>query len=146
MVTQFSGLQLTTCVMNKKIIYFVLTVLIVSNLPVFTHYIAYKVDNNYYQLSNYNGSFTAIITFGFKDGGWSGIYTGFDGFISETNPPSRSRIMYRIYRINPLCFWRWYHYFMMSRHFPYMDWEEIKNRRGYDKMPREQLNNRWQNF
>jgi hypothetical protein len=134
--------------MNKKIIYIILAILIIPNLPIISPSIAASADDGYYQYANRDGSFTMTTSFKFKRGGGnaSRIHFRFELFVKETNPAPENRTLYRIYTLNPLYFWRWFQHYNLSRHFPYMDWDEIKKRRGYDKTPREQLNNEWQSF
>lgn len=68
---------------------------------------------------------------------------GFKQFIKETSPAKENQKLYRLYKINPLCFWRWNNYLKNSIHFEYKDWENIeKNRqkKGID------TNSTWQKF
>lgn len=49
------------------------------------------------------------------------------------NPKSENTEMYRLYRMNPLYFWRWSYYLIVSKDFKYKDWKEIEsNRIPYD--------------
>lgn len=130
--------------MSKKvIIIWLICILIFPNLPLINKYIALKVDNDYYRYSNNDGSYTFCQDFSFKSPGFSTF--GFKRFIEETSPSKENRTLYRLYRINPLCFWRWKKYFIESRHFDYMDWKGIEERRNMLNKETEKLS-RWQDF
>ncbi|MBS1578927.1 MAG: hypothetical protein JST29_04735 [Bacteroidetes bacterium] len=46
--------------------------------------------------------------------------------------PQSDTIVYRLFAINPLKFWRWGEYIFDWRYrLPYTDWEAIKKRRGF---------------
>jgi hypothetical protein len=118
---------------KKTIIIFVLSVLLFPNLPVVNKYIAHKLDENHFKYANLDGSFIATQSFSFKSPGFSTF--GFEQFIKETDPAPENQILYRLYKINPLCFWRWNNYIQNGRHFEYMDREIIKKNmeeRGLD--------------
>lgn len=130
--------------MNKKtIIILIICVLAFPNTPIIRKFITVKVDNDYYRYSNCNGSFTFLQDFSFKSPGFS--MSPFKRFIEETSPSKENRTLYRLYRINPLCFWRWHRYIINSVHFDYMDWEEIEQRRNSSNKEEKKMS-RWQDF
>ncbi|MCT1532166.1 hypothetical protein M3B46_14285 [Sphingobacterium daejeonense] len=95
--------------------------------------------NNPFKYSNLNASFTQQESFAFKDSyltNWS-----INRFIEETHPSNEDKQVYRLYKINPLCFWRWSYYISISRNYKYKSWNEIeKNRVPYNQ------ENMWQDF
>lgn len=105
--------------------------LLLANAPFINKFILFKVDNNSFAYSNINGSYTNRESFGFKDPTFTGF--SFDYYIQEYDPPEEARVLYRIYKINPICFWRWKHYIYTSLKYKYMDWEKIEKRREIDK-------------
>lgn len=125
----------------RIIIIVILSLIIFTNLPIVDKIILSEIDGNgHFKYSNADGSFTTIQYFGFKDG-----YVQPDllmwGFMRKQKPSPENRIMYRLYKINPLCFWRWTYYILSSRKFPYRSWEDIEpNRVPYKP------NNMWQEF
>ena len=114
-------------------------IVVIANLPVINKQLLHALDQNHFRYSNLNASFTDEESFEFKDGyisDWP-----IERFIKETHPSTENRTVYRLYRINPLCFWRWNYYLSISNDFKYKDWKEIeKNRVPYDQ------NNMWQRF
>ncbi|GGC22208.1 hypothetical protein GCM10011386_12670 [Parapedobacter defluvii] len=119
------------------LIYFIIGLL--SNLPILNAYILYKIDNDHFKYSNADASFTVHETFGFKNPRLSQQSIKF--FIEEMKPTPENQKVYRLYRINPLCFWRWSYYLFQSVDFEYKSWKEIEpNRVPYDP------ENRWQHF
>jgi len=132
-----------------KIILSVLVVLfiVLCNTYLVRDLIDLSFHPNYYRYSNYNGSFTAQnIQLGILTNSKHGIETRFKSFIEETDPPPEDRQLYRLFRRNPLYFWRWYSYFTDERYdLPYMNWKEIRARRGYDKKNSDTWEN-WQSF
>ena len=116
-----------------------LSIAIISNLVIINTVILQALDQNHFRYSNQNASFTDVETFNFKDPYISN--TPIDRFIAETNPAVENKTIYRLYRINPLCFWRWSYYLFTSRDFSYKTWSEIEQKRvPYDP------NNMWQKF
>lgn len=93
----------------------------------------------HFKYSNSNASFTYLESLSFKNGfltDWS-----INRFIEEMQPSIENQEVYRLYKINPLCFWRWHYYIFISRHYKYKSWEEIEpNRVPYDSV------NMWQDF
>lgn len=52
-----------------------------------------------------------------------------DQYIADTHQEKKNQQVYRLYRINPLCFWQWSHYLITSRDFDYKSWKEIESNR-----------------
>ncbi len=74
-----------------------------------------------------NGSLTSEESFSFKDpyiSEWP-----IKWFIEETNPAEENKAVYRLYKINPLCFWRWSYYLFTSSDYTYKNWKEIERKR-----------------
>lgn len=106
--------------MKKKTILIVVgIILLVPNLPVINKYVAHRTDEGYFRYANLDGSFIATQRFSFKSPGFSTV--GFEEFIKNTSPAKENRKLYRLYKINPLCFWRWNNYLQIGVHFDYMD-------------------------
>ncbi len=111
----------------------------IANLPIIGKQLLHDIDQDHFRYSNLNASFTRVESFGFKDGYIS--KWGTRRFVEENNPAPENRTIYRLYRINPLCFWRWSYYLFTSRDYPFNDWKEIeKNRVPYV------TGNMWQDF
>lgn len=127
--------------MKWKFIFVTLAiVIIIVNLPIINKNILLMIDgNDPFRYSNSNASFTREESFGFKDPyltDWS-----INRFIEETNPSDEDKQVFRLYKINPLCFWRWHYYIFISRDYKYKSWDDIEpNRVPYDP------ENMWQDF
>ena len=108
-----------TISMVRKIILIALAAMIViPNLPFIGKDIQHWLDDGYFRYSNLDGSYTMTQSFHFKSPGFSTF--GFEQWIKETAPAVENRKLYRLYKINPLCFWRWSNYIRQSVHFDYM--------------------------
>ncbi len=115
------------------------SIAVISNLPFVAKPLLGKLDASHFKYSNLNASFTYVQSFGFKDS-YIGERTKYR-FKTEAHPTPENETIYRLYKINPLCFWRWHYYIFISSKFPYKRWDEIeKNRVAYDR------NNMWQDF
>lgn len=122
-----------------RFIYIYLLVAFISNLPFINGYILHRVDSDVFKYSNADASFTWHDTFSFKSTPIS--QSLIDRYITEVHPEKKNQKVYRLYRINPLFFWRWSHYLITSIDFDYKSWREIEpNRVPYDP------ENRYQNF
>lgn len=127
-------LQLAQTAINMKtkkyllrFIYVYLIVGFISNLPFVNGYILHRVDSDVFKYSNADASYTRHETFGFKSTPIS--LKSIDRYIEEFRPEKRNQKVYRLYRINPLCFWRWSHYLLTSIDFDYKSWREIEPNR-----------------
>ena len=124
----------------KYVVFIFIAAAIITNLPVINKNFMLLFDGEgHFRYSNADASFTQVQRLGFKDpniSDWS-----INNFIEDTQPAPENREVYRLYRINPLCFWRWTYYIGVSRDFKYKSWKEIEpNRIPYNP------NHRWQNF
>ncbi|UPZ34615.1 hypothetical protein MUB18_10890 [Sphingobacterium sp. PCS056] len=122
-----------------RFIYVYLIAGFISNLPFVNSYLLHRFDGDLFKYSNANASFTLHEIFDFK---FSPISQRLiDRYITEFHPDTKNEQVYRLYRINPLCFWRWSHYLITSRDFDYKSWKEIEpNRVPYNP------ENRYQDF
>lgn len=116
--------------MKKKIIIWSIVVIIVSNLPYVNKEVLNLVDSGRFRYSNADASFTRIDAFYVIKPGL--VDKEFDEKLLETylNPTDENKEIFRLYRINPLCFWRWRYYLLTSRHFKYKSWKEIEPNRA----------------
>mgnify|MGYP000856618432 CR=1 FL=1 len=128
--------------MNKKIFFLIGILLILINAPILNNFILYHTDNNSFKYSNLNGTFTCTDRFGFKDPGLTDL--AFDLFIKETNQDKKDSELFRLYKINPLCFWRWNYYLTKSLNYKYKDWDKIASSKEYQN--REIKGGRYQQF
>ena len=111
----------------KTVIITGLIILTIPNLPIINKYIAHKIDEGHFKYANLDGSFTMTQSFSFKSPGFSTF--GFKHFIKETTPSAENQELYRLYTINPLCFWRWNNYLRHGIHFDYKEWSIIEENR-----------------
>jgi hypothetical protein len=128
--------------MKKKIFFLIGILLILINAPILNNFILYHTDNNTFKYSNLNGTFTCIDRFAFKDLGLTDL--AFDLFIKETNQDKKDSELFRLYKINPLCFWRWNYYLTKSLNYKYKDWDKIASSKEYQN--REIKGGRYQQF
>lgn len=127
--------------MKKSISYFIAftIIVIVANLPLINEVILSALDHDTFRYSNNDASFTRIEKFGLKDGRINDWLT--NRFVEETYPSDNNKEIFRLYRINPLCVWRWRYYIETGINYRYKSWNEIEpNRIPYAE------NNTWQNF
>jgi len=117
-----------------------LAAIVITNLPfINTNFMILFDGNEYFRYSNTNASCTIADNIGFKNG--SLTPTVMDFFNQEKNPTPENRELFRLYRINPFCFWRWSYYIAISSNFRYKSWKEIEpNRAPYNP------EDRWQDF
>jgi len=122
-----------------RFIYVYLIAGFISNLPFVNSYLLHRFDGDLFKYSNANASFTLHEIFDFK---FSPISQRLiDRYITEFHPDKKNQQVYRLYRINPLCLWRWSHYLITSRDYEYRSWKEIEpNRVPYHP------ENRYQDF
>jgi hypothetical protein len=128
--------------MKKKIFFLIGILLILINAPILNNFILYHTDNNTFKYSNLNGTFTCRDRFGCKDLGLTDLE--FDLFIKETNQDKKDSELFRLYKINPLCFWRWNYYLTKSLNYKYKDWDKIASSKEYQN--REIKGGRYQQF
>lgn len=126
--------------MKKRTIIIVsFIILIVVNLPVVNTEILNRIDRDHFRYSNADASFTDIEYFDPLQP-WINEWT-LERFVRENSPSENNKKVFRIYRINPLCFWRWRYYYVVSWKFEYRSWDEIEPNRA-PKIP----DNMWQQF
>ena len=130
-----------TLVMKRKLIkWSILFIHALPNLPVVGTIILAEIDQGYFRYANADGSYTGIehidIFSPWKDKTLSYYFS------EATRPKAANMEIYRLYKINPLCFWRWRYYLTVSRHFNYRNWDEIKKNRTIPPS----VNTRWQKF
>lgn len=120
----------------KKLILVLVTILIViSNLPFVKEMAGINFD--YYRYSNYDGSITVHEIFS-QNRVMSKKFAL--GEIDNKEylvrfPMQEDRIIFRLFKINPLCFWRWGEYIYDWRfRLPYKSWNEIYKKRGKLKL------------
>ncbi|MEE6126017.1 hypothetical protein V2E39_01310 [Chryseobacterium arthrosphaerae] len=124
---------------RKFITGIILSVLVIPNTPVIGTEILKAIDGDHFRYANANASFTSIQYIDTYTP-WMSKWVTY-GFIYDTKPEMVNMEIFRLYRINPLCFWRWRYYLTVSKNFEYRDWEKIKPNR----VPFKPLN-RWQDF
>ena len=84
------------------------------------------LDGSYYNYSNKNGSVTFTE---FKARDFEMMKRRFESYRKKTG--NTDTIMYRLFKKDPITFWRWGKYFISKRYqLPYKDWSEIKAIRG----------------
>ncbi len=120
----------------KKILIWFLLILVISNLPIINPILNLAIDENHYRFSNGDGNIT------WKDDIFKSNpdYKNFDStskvmlkVYKERASKDADTNFYRLFWKNPFCFWRWSSYFTDERYkLPYKNWQEIRNRRGYD--------------
>jgi len=108
---------------NKKIIIIIVGIVILSNTFPFTGMLKNLVDGNqYYRYSNYNGSNTFYEL-------WSRDFEMMERTHRSclSKGYMKDKHIYRLFKKNPLAFWRWRLYFFDKRFkLPYRNWEDIK--------------------
>lgn len=114
--------------------------IVITNLPLINANFTLSIDGpGKFKYSNGDASYTRIQGLGFKNPSIS--HTGLKWFLEEQKPTPNNSELFRIYKINPLCFWRWPHYLFTSVNFKYKSWKKIgPNRVPYDST------NMWQDF
>ncbi|MFD2594017.1 hypothetical protein [Sphingobacterium griseoflavum] len=126
--------------MKKKRIFITVAIIIaVSNLPVVSTVLMEKIDKDRFRYSNNDASFTSIQPLDILRP-WMDDWV-VQGFIESQRPTQENMEVFRLYKINPLCFWRWRYYILVSRKFRYKSWQEIEPHRTPFKGI-----SRWQKF
>lgn len=124
----------------KLFIKLFIVIVIVVNLPIINKDVLHSLDSESFKYANNDASFTDSQHFGFKDSYMSQEIQ--ERWVNETNPEPINREIFRLYKINPLCFWRWNYYIFSSLSFKYKSWSEIEPNR----VPRDPENFVWQHF
>jgi hypothetical protein len=110
----------------KRIIVWILAIIIIANIPIATRLFGFFLDEGHYRYSNSDGTSTYVE---FKSHNFEmGIRR--NDSCNLRRPKDADPTMYRLFTKNPLAFWRWGLYFYDERYkLPYKDWNEIKNNR-----------------
>jgi len=125
---------------RKLIIASIVLVLAIPNTPIIGTEILYRIDEGYFRYANNDASLTVVEHIDIFSP-WMNKWVTW-GFIEDQRPTSENMEVFRLYRINPLCFWRWRYYLIVSRHFDYKSWKDIEPNR----VPYDPENFRWQRF
>lgn len=123
---------------NKKYrrwIWLIGITLLLTNWPAFKNVTG--LNDWYYRYSNFSGTFTTleIPIQGrlYKRPPNGEFILNRPNFYGCRAMPPSDTVVYRLFAINPLKFWRWGEYIFSWRYrLPYADWEAIKKRRGFD--------------
>ncbi|GHE45569.1 hypothetical protein GCM10017764_31010 [Sphingobacterium griseoflavum] len=98
-----------------------------------------EIDKDHFRYANADASFTDIEHFDWMRP-WMNEWV-VRGFMESQRPTQQHMEVFRLYKINPLCFWRWRYYILVSGKFKYKSWQEIEpNRVPFVD------NNKWQDF
>lgn len=124
---------------KKTVIVIIFTTLIVVNLPIINTEIFKRVDGDHFRYSNADASFTDIEVFDILRP-WMNEWV-VKGFVEDRRPTIQNKEVFRLYKINILCFWRWRYYYAVSKKFKYRSWQQIEPNR-VPRVP----NNIWQDF
>jgi len=125
---------------RKLIIASIVLVLTIPNTPIIGTEILYRIDEGYFRYANNDASLTVVEHIDIFSP-WMDKWTMWF-FIEDQRPTAENMEVFRLYRINPLCFWRWRYYITVSRNFRYKNWKDIEpNRVLYDPGK-----NHWQRF
>ncbi|AZA82439.1 hypothetical protein C1637_08420 [Chryseobacterium lactis] len=108
----------TIRILRKTIVIVLGIILLLPNVPFIGKDIHKWLDTGYFRYSNLDGSYYLTQDFDFKSPGFSTF--GFKYFVKNTSPAKENQKLYRLYKINPLCFWRWSYYLRHSIHLDYM--------------------------
>lgn len=103
----------------------------IVNFPLINKFILLELDPQTFKYSNNNASYTRVQFFEFKETSISKY--DIIWFIAATKSDNTNKEFYKLYKINPLCFWRWNYYFFIARKFKSKPWSEIEpNRDPFD--------------
>lgn len=118
--------------MKKTIIIFLSIILIFSNLTTFQELSG--INKGYYRYSNLTGTITSqeifrqgrVLKKEFAQGKRDLTE------LKKLHPEIKDFQLYRLFKMNPLKFWRWAEYIYDWRYrLPYASWEDIEKTRGY---------------
>lgn len=119
---------------KKTVILIVLAFILVANWPLVKNVTG--LNDGYYRYSNQSGTYTALETpiqnrMYKKPPGGRWIINAPNWYSCKAMPQTDT-VVYRLFKINPLKFWRWGEYIFDWRYrMPYENWEEIEKRRGF---------------
>jgi len=120
---------------HRRLIWLIGITLLLTNWPAFKNITG--LNDWYYRYSNISGTFTTleIPIQGrlYKKPPNGEFILNRPNFYGCKAMPQSDTVIYRLFAINPLKFWRWGEYIFSWRYrLPYADWEAIKKRRGFD--------------
>ena len=118
----------------KILFWIIITLLLITNWPAFKNVTG--LNDWYYRYSNISGTFTVmeipIQGRMFKKPPKGEFILNRPNFYGCKAMPQNDTVVYRLFSINPLKFWRWGEYIFDWRYrLPYTDWEAIKKKRGF---------------
>lgn len=120
---------------KKRLLIAIPIILLLCNLVPVKNIFGFLFDENHYQYSNENGSFT-FSELKLRD--VKMMQRRWDLFRKQSNDTT----LYRTFSKNPLAFWRWGEYFYDKRYrYPYKNWKIIERNRGEIY-----LKSKWQDF
>lgn len=119
---------------NRKWIWLVTIILLLTNWPLFKNVTG--LNDWYYRYSNISGTYTKmenpIQGRMYKRPPKGEFILNRPNFYGCRVMPQSDTIVYRLFAINPLKFWRWSEYIFDWRYrLPYTNWEAIKQKRGF---------------
>ena len=117
-----------------KGIWLVLVILLITNWPLFKNVTG--LNDWYYRYSNISGTYTKmeipIQGRKYKKPPKGEFILNRPNFYGCKEMPQSDTIVYRLFAINPLKFWRWGEYIIDWRYrLPYTHWEAIRKKRGF---------------
>lgn len=123
---------------NRKWLWLVAMVLLLTNWPAFKNITG--INDWYYRYSNGSGTFTSLEEP--KHGRMFRKYLKDAFILNKSNTYGcvttlqSDTIVYRLFAVNPLKFWRWGEYIFDWRYhrLRYTDWEAIKKKRGFGNL------------
>ena len=120
----------------RKWVWIIAVTLLISNWQGFKNLSG--LNDWYYRYSNISGTFTVIEVprqgIVYKEPPTKNFILdkAFLEGCKAPRIPQSDTIVYRLFAINPLKFWRWGEYIFDWRYrLPYTDWEAIKKKRGF---------------
>jgi hypothetical protein len=118
----------------KKWIWLVVVILLITNWPGFKNITG--LNDWYYRYSNISGTFTALEVPMqgrlFKKPPKGEFILNRPNFYGCRAMPQGDTVVYRLFYINPLKFWRWGEYTFDWRYrLPYSNWKNIEKQRGF---------------
>lgn len=117
---------------NRKWIWLVAMIFLLTNWPLFKNITGLNQD--YYRYSNISGTYTRIENQlqgrMYKRPPKGEFILNRPNFYGCNDMPASDTVVYRLFAINPLKFWRWSEYIFDWRYrLPYKNWGTIKKNR-----------------
>ena len=125
---------------NRKWIWFVAIILLITNWPLFKNLTG--LNDGYYRYSNISGTYTSLeepqIGRRYSKPPNGEFILNRPNFYGCGAMPQSDTVVYRLFVINLLKFWRWGEYIFDWRYrLSYTDWEAIKKKRGFGYLKNE---------